>query len=169
MSRDRHTIAQLNDMSHEEFARVCGPVFEQSPWIAAATATQRPFAHMAALLRALCDGVRSAGPERQLELIRAHPDLSERVATLTAESRREQASAGLDALTREKVEFFRRQNEAYRSRFGFPFVICARLNKKEAMLASLEKRLRHSREEEIRAALEEIYQIAALRLSDIVE
>ena len=50
----------------------------------------------------------------------------------------------------------------------FPFVICARLNKKEAILAAFPVRLAHSRDEEIRAALEEIFNIARLRLADIV-
>jgi OHCU decarboxylase len=167
MSLTRHTIAQLNGLSHEEFTRVCGPVFESSPWIAAETAAQRPFADFDMLLCALCDRVRSSTPERQLELIRAHPDLVGRL-TLTAESRREQSSAGLDALTQGEIELFRLRNESYRNRFGFPFVICARLNKKEAILAAFDKRLPNSREEEIHVALEEIFKIAALRLRDII-
>jgi 2-oxo-4-hydroxy-4-carboxy-5-ureidoimidazoline decarboxylase len=167
MSRTRHTIAQLNDLSHEEFARVCGPVFESSPWIAAETAAQRPFTDFDVLLRALCNCVRSATPERRLELIRAHPDLVGRL-TLTAESRREQSSAGLDALTQEEMELFRLRHESYRNRFGFPFVICARLNNKDAILAAFDQRLTNSRDEEIRAALEEIFKIASLRLRDIV-
>jgi 2-oxo-4-hydroxy-4-carboxy-5-ureidoimidazoline decarboxylase len=167
MSQTRHTMASLNGLSHEEFARVCGPVFESSPWIAAETAAQRPFADFDVLLRALCDRVRSASLQRQLALIRAHPDLVGRL-TLTAESQHEQSSAGLDALTREEIELFRLRNESYRNRFGFPFVICARLNKKDAILAAFDQRLAHSREEEIRAALGEIFKIAALRLRDIV-
>ena len=167
MSQTRHTMASLNGLSHEEFGRACGPVFESSPWIAAETAAQRPFADFDALLRALCGRVRSAAPERQLALICAHPDLVGRM-TLTAESQREQASAGLTALTPEEIELFRARNESYRNRFGFPFVICARLNKKEAILAAFDQRLPHSREEEIEAALEEIFKIAALRLRDIV-
>jgi OHCU decarboxylase len=167
MSRTRHTIARLNDLSHEEFTRVCGPVFEGSPWIAAETAAHRPFADFDGLLRALCDRVRSAAPERQLDLIRAHPDLAGRL-NLTAESQLEQSSAGLDALTPEDIELFRLRNESYRSRFGFPFVICARLNKKDTILAAFDKRLTNSHKEEIRVALEEIFKIAALRLRDIV-
>lgn len=167
MSQSRHTIAQLNGLSHDEFTRVCGPVFESSPWIAAETAARRPFADFDALLRALCDRVRSSPPERQLALICAHPDLVGRM-TLTAESQREQSSAGLTALAQEEIELFRVRNESYRNRFGFPFVICARLNKKDAILAAFDKRLNNSREEEIRVALEEIFKIAALRLRDIV-
>jgi 2-oxo-4-hydroxy-4-carboxy-5-ureidoimidazoline decarboxylase len=160
-------MTQLNGLSHEEFTGVCGPVFESSPWVAAETAAQRPFADGDALWRALCDRVRAATPERQLELIRAHPDLVGRM-TLTAESRHEQSSAGLDALTPEEIALFRRRNESYRSRFGFPFVLCARLHGKDAILAAFDKRLANSREEEIRAALQEIFKIASLRLRDII-
>ena len=167
MSRTGHSIVQLNELSHEEFARVCGPVFEGSPWIAAQAAPKRPFADFDDLLRALCDCVRSSTPERQLELIRAHPDLVGRF-TLTAESEREQSSAGLDALTQAEIELFRFRNKSYRERFGFPFVICARLNKKDAILAAFERHLTHSRDEEIRVALEEIFKIAALRLRDLI-
>jgi 2-oxo-4-hydroxy-4-carboxy-5-ureidoimidazoline decarboxylase len=167
MSQTRYTIARLNDLSHEEFTGVCGPVFEHSPWIAAEAAARRPFADFDALLGALCDRVRSSQPERQLELIRAHPDLVGRL-TLTAESRREQSCAGLDALTPEEIGVFRLRNESYRNRFGFPFVICARLNNKDAILAALDKRLTNSPREEIRAALEEVFKIATLRLRDIV-
>ena len=74
----------------------------------------------------------------------------------------------LTALPPGEIEQFRLRNETYRHRFGFPFVICARLNKKDAILAAFDRRLLHSREEEIGAALGEIFKIAALRLRDIV-
>ena len=120
---------------------------------------------------ALCEMVRQADEQRQVGLIQGHPDLVGRAAlagTLTAASNSEQASAGLNQLTQEEIATFQKFNQAYRERFGFPFVICARLNKKEAILNAFPIRLRHSREEEIRAALEEIYKIAYLRLKDIV-
>jgi len=101
-------------------------------------------------------------------MIRAHPDLVGRAA-LTAESAREQAGAGLNQLSPEEIALFQRHNAAYREKFGFPFVICARLNKKEAILAGFERRLPHSREQEIQAALEEIFKIAELRLRDLAQ
>ena len=168
----RRSIVELNGLAEADFVRVIGPVFEHSPWIAAATAARRPFADASQLLGALRDTVRNASAKQQLDLICAHPDLVGRMAlagTLTAASTREQAAAGLDQLTPEEVALFRRQNHAYRQKFGFPFVICARLNKKEAILAGFDRRLQNSREEEIRAALEEIFKIAALRLRDVVE
>ena len=102
--------------------------------------------------------MRAAGEERQLALIRAHPDLVGREvrqhAGLTAESSREQAAAGLMDLTPDDIARFDRYNTAYKARFGFPFVICARQNKKEAILRAFPERLTHTRDEEIAAALD---------------
>jgi 2-oxo-4-hydroxy-4-carboxy-5-ureidoimidazoline decarboxylase len=166
------SLAQLNELSRADFVRVVGPVFERSPWIADTAWTRRPFADARDLHRTLCETVREAATEKQLALIRAHPDLVGRAAlagSLTRESAGEQASAGLNALSPEEIALFQKQNAAYRERFGFPFVICARLNKKEAILAGFERRLKNSPQEEIQAALEEIFKIAELRLRDLTE
>jgi OHCU decarboxylase len=168
----RLTLAQINELSREEFVRVLGPVFEHSPWIAEAAWPRRPFPDLDSLHRALCESVEQASEARQLELIRAHPDLVDRAArvgALTAASAREQAAAGLDHLTSEEVALFQRNNQTYRDRFGFPFIICARLNKKQAILAGFDSRLNNSRDEEIQIALAEIAQIARLRLEDLVQ
>ena len=164
-------LTTLNSLSREEFTRVIGPVFEHSPWIAEATWSQRPFAGVEALHAALCATVRSAGEALQVQLIQAHPDLVGRAAlagTLTPESQREQAGAGLGALDPAEVALFQGNNAAYRERFGFPFVICARLNKKEAISAGFAARLQNSRPQEIATALSEIEQIAWLRLKDLL-
>jgi 2-oxo-4-hydroxy-4-carboxy-5-ureidoimidazoline decarboxylase len=164
-------IGHLNELSVSEFTRIVGPVFEHSPWIAEATAARRPFVNVEELHRALCETVRSASVEKQLDLISAHPDLVGRAAlagTLTTESTREQASAGLGQLTQDEIALFQKQNATYREKFGFPFVICARLNKKEAIIAGFECRLQNTRKQEIRTALEEIFKIAELRLRDLV-
>ena len=171
MNKARFTLEQINALGREDFARLAGPVFEHSPWIAGTAWADRPFASLDALHRALCDAVDRAGEEKQLHLIRAHPDLVGRAApagTLTPASAREQADAGLDRLGREDIAAFAEFNRAYREKFDFPFIICARLNKKEAILAGFRARLTHSRETEIRAALAEIFQIARLRLEDLI-
>jgi 2-oxo-4-hydroxy-4-carboxy-5-ureidoimidazoline decarboxylase len=165
------TLSQLNSLSLTEFVRVIGPVYEHSPWIAEATWDKRPFAGMEQLHEALCRTVKEAAEEKQEQLIRAHPDLVGRAAlagTLTAESNREQASAGLGQLSAEEIGLFQKNNQAYREKFGFPFVICARLNKKDAILKGFEVRLKNSRKQEIKAALEEIGKIARLRLQDLI-
>ncbi|MEY2467078.1 MAG: 2-oxo-4-hydroxy-4-carboxy-5-ureidoimidazoline decarboxylase [Verrucomicrobiota bacterium] len=165
------TLTQLNSLSRAEFVRIVGPVFEHSPWIAEETWPKRPFASMEQLHQALTKTVRNASEAQQLALIRAHPDLVGRAAlagTLTRESTGEQASAGLNALTSEEIESFQKNNAAYKEKFGFPFVICARLNKKEAILKGFEHRLANSHEQEIKTALEEIFKIAELRLRDLI-
>ena len=166
------TLAQLNSLALDEFVHIVGPVFERSPWIAEATWPKRPFASGEGLYRALCEIVRAASEEKQLTLIRAHPDLVGRLAlarATTKESTNEQANAGLNKLTPEEISAFQKSNAAYREKFGFPFVICARLNKKEAILDGFRVRLQNSREQEIKTALEEIGKIAYLRLQDIIQ
>jgi OHCU decarboxylase len=165
------TLAELNSVSRDEFVRIVGPVFEHSPWIAEAAWASRPFANVEQLRGALCQVARDAGEEKQFALIRAHPDLVGRAAlagTLTRESTGEQASAGLNQLTAEEIATFQKYNAAYREKFGFPFVICARLNRKEAILAGFEARLHNSIEQEVAAALAEIFKIAELRLRDLI-
>ncbi len=165
-------LSELNQMDRETFTRAVGPIFEHSPWIAEATWPKRPFSNIEELHGALCETVRESGEERQLALIRAHPDLVGRAAlagTLTRESTGEQASAGLSKLTPDEIGLFQKQNAAYRAKFDFPFVICARLNKKEAILAGFERRLNNSRSQEIQTALEEIFKIAELRLRDLTQ
>ena len=169
-SQKRDVISGLNNLGCESFAKKIGPVFEHSPWIAEAAWLKRPFANLESLHRALCETVINSGAEKRLALIRAHPDLVGKLALagqLTTESINEQASAGLNKLSLEEIDLFQKQNVAYENKFGFPFVICARLNKKEAILAGFERRLKNSREQEIKTALEEIFKIAELRLQDL--
>jgi 2-oxo-4-hydroxy-4-carboxy-5-ureidoimidazoline decarboxylase len=170
-SSKQYNIAGLNELSQGDFIRLIGPVFEHSPWIAELTWAKRPFESAAALHRALCETVLASDDSKKLALIRAHPDLADRAAragTLTPASACEQASGGLDRLSAEDAALFHKYNHEYRERFGFPFVICARRNKKEAMLADFERRLKHSREQEIEAALAEVFKITELRIHDLL-
>jgi 2-oxo-4-hydroxy-4-carboxy-5-ureidoimidazoline decarboxylase len=161
-------LAELNALDRAEFTRVVGPVFEHSPWVAARAEAQRPFQSREALHAALVATVGKASDEEKLTLIRAHPDLIGD-AHLTPASQEEQASAGLYDVTAGEAKQFREYNRQYRDRFGFPFVICARLNKKDAIAAAFPVRLQNSREREIETALNEIYKIAELRLRDLIE
>lgn len=161
-------VEEVNALERHEFTDTFAPIFEHSPWIAARTEGRRPFRDREEFLAALCETVMKASEEEKLALVRAHPDLVGR-EILTTESQHEQASAGLGNLTPEEVAQFRTYNEDYKKKFGFPFVICARLNKKEAILEAFPVRLRNSRERELETALGEIFKIAELRLKDVVE
>ncbi|MDZ4687466.1 MAG: 2-oxo-4-hydroxy-4-carboxy-5-ureidoimidazoline decarboxylase [Planctomycetaceae bacterium] len=165
-------LGELNTSETARFVEVCGPLFERSPWIAERTVARRPFDNRDALHSALCETVTQAAVDEQLTLIRAHPDLvgwAALAGTLTSESTREQAAAGLSGLAADDVRRFTEYNAAYWAKFDFPFVICARENKKDAILAAFPVRLANTREQEIRTALDEIAKIARLRLYDAVE
>jgi 2-oxo-4-hydroxy-4-carboxy-5-ureidoimidazoline decarboxylase len=164
-------MPEVNALERATFTRVIGPVFERSPWIAERTWPKQPFANLETLHHDLCETVLVSTEEEKLGLIRAHPDLAGRAAqagALTPCSAREQASAGLDTLTADEMKLFQQCNQAYREKFGFPLVICVRQNKKAAILEGFRTRLKHSRPEEIKTAIDEIGKIAYLRLQDII-
>ena len=165
-------LEALNQMNQSEFVQVCGPLFEHSPWIAERTWKYRPFESVESLHRALCNTMYEATSDEQVKLVASHPDLVGRMARegrLTRESTAEQRAAGLADLSAQEVEQFDTFNSAYRDKFGFPFVICARENKKAAILAAFPVRLNNTREQEIQTALAEIAKIARLRLLDAVK
>ncbi len=165
------SLAQLNTSDRAAFTSVLGHIFEHSPWVADETWPRRPFRDVGHLHAELCATMRGAATERQRALIEAHPDLAGRLALagqLTPESTREQASAGLDQMSAEEAAAFQKLNTAYRARFGFPFIICARLNARQAILRAMEARIGNSPTEEHAAALAEIEKIARLRLNDLL-
>jgi OHCU decarboxylase len=164
-------LKTLNELDKAGFVAICGPLFEHSPWIAERTYEKRPFPSIDALHAALVKTVADASQAEQVGLIAAHPDLVGRLAKegrLTSESTAEQHAAGLGALSPAEVKAFDRNNAAYKAKFDFPFVICARENKKGAILAAFPVRLNNTREQEIHTALAEIAKIARLRLLDAV-
>jgi OHCU decarboxylase len=165
------TLYDLNGLDQEAFVAALGSLFEGEPWMVAHAWHARPFASCDELIGALIQPIFDTPVERQVELIRAHPDLVGRAALtgrLTPASTAEQASAGLDRLTPDEIAEFTRLNVAYREKFGFPFVMCARENKKESILASFAARLGNSREQEIATALGEVAKICRLRLREMV-
>jgi OHCU decarboxylase len=164
-------LVESNAMDDRDtFVERYGPLFEHSPWVAEDAWEHGPFADREALADGLERAMYAAPRDRQLALIRAHPDLAGRAAvegTLTASSQREQAAAGLDRLSPDEYETFTSTNAAYRERFGFPFVVCAREHTKDSILRTAAERLDHSPDEEIDIALGEIAKIARLRLGEL--
>ena len=164
-------IQSLDDLNHAtagDFAAAVGDTFELAPWVADATAAKRPFATVTALHEAMMGAVRAAPRERQLAFVCGHPDLAGKAAragALTEESRHEQASVGLDTLAEEEFARFHRLNDAYKAKFGFPFIVCVRRHTRDSILAQFERRLRHDAATEFATALQEIFFITRLRLA----
>ena len=160
-------------MTRPEFVKRFGGVYEHSPWIAEAVydARLRP-AHdgVRALHVAMVEAVETAPHERQLALLRAHPDLAGRLAIrgeLTPASTAEQASARLHACTIEEFDRFQALNAEYTAKFGFPFIMAVRGKNRQEILAAFEQRVHNAPEAEFRAALNEVHRIALLRLGDL--
>jgi 2-oxo-4-hydroxy-4-carboxy-5-ureidoimidazoline decarboxylase len=165
------TLDELNRMEPERFATALGHIFEHAPWVAARAASRRPFATQDALHRGMMDVVREATEGEQLALIHGHPELAGKAAldgTLTADSAREQGSAGLTRLTSGELSAFRALNAAYRARFGFPFIMAVADRTKDEIIAAIETRLRETPAAERAAALDQVGKIAAIRLAGVV-
>jgi urate oxidase/2-oxo-4-hydroxy-4-carboxy-5-ureidoimidazoline decarboxylase len=159
------TIAELGALDRDAFVEDVGFAFESSPWVAEAAWEERPFASLGALHEAMVRAVEHAPPERQLGLIRAHPELAGG-GDLTPASAAEQTSAGLDRARQEERSRLERATRAYREKFGFPFVVCVREHTPASIVANADERLERSPREERETALREIAKIAALRLED---
>lgn len=165
------TLDELNASSKDDFVATLANIFEHSPWIAEEVVVARPFAGVGALFSSMKSAVERAPAEKRLALIKAHPDLAnktQRAAGLTAESNAEQNSVGLDRLSDAEYEAFERVNNAYRSKFGFPYIVCVRRQTKDSILRDFERRLPNDAATEIKASIEEICRIAALRLDQLV-
>ena len=166
------TLAELNARDHRGFVLALERIFEHSPWVAEAAWQRRPFESFEALYRALVDAMRGAGPEAHLRLIRVHPELSGKALageTMTQDSRAEQAGAGLDRCSPDELAHLRDLNRAYRTKFGFPFVIAVRGLDRAAILQRLAVRLERDRATELEEALQQIERIAWFRLQATVE
>uniref|UniRef100_A0A3P9KYK5 2-oxo-4-hydroxy-4-carboxy-5-ureidoimidazoline decarboxylase n=1 Tax=Oryzias latipes TaxID=8090 RepID=A0A3P9KYK5_ORYLA len=152
-------IAAVNVLSYEDFVDVFGNVVEKCPLIPAAVWSCRPFVSVKALEAAINEFI-DALPESGKEgILRCHPDLAGRdlkSGTLTRESLEEQAEAGMDALSSLEAARMARLNEEYKKRFGFPFVICARMNEKAAILQQLSERCQNERIVERTRGIEEM-------------
>jgi len=165
------TLAELNACSRGDFVAALANIFEYSPWIAEQAAAARPFAGVRALFDAMKAAVEGAPSELRLELIKAHPDLAnktQRAAGLTAESDAEQNSLGLDRLSDAEYDAFERVNNAYRAKFGFPYIVSVRRQTKDSVLRDFERRLPNDVATEMQRSVEEICRIASLRIDLLV-
>ncbi|WP_313145579.1 2-oxo-4-hydroxy-4-carboxy-5-ureidoimidazoline decarboxylase [Diaphorobacter nitroreducens] len=168
------TLEQLNAASPAEALQMLDGLYEHSPWIAEAALQLRPFRSLAQLKYAMVQVLNGAGMERQLELIRTHPELAGKAMVaqaLTAESTNEQSQAGLTHCTPEEFARIQQLNADYNARFGFPFILAVRgprgtgLSRQE-IIATFARRLSNHPDFERAEALRNIHRIAEIRLND---
>ena len=161
-------------MTREDFISRFGGVFEHSPFIAErafdAGLVVEPLS-ASGVHAALTEKFRSASQDERLGVLRAHPDLAGKLAIaggLTEDSRKEQAGAGLDRLSPEEHARFTALNDAYTTKFGFPFIIAVKGLAKDDILAAFERRIDNSRETEFDTACAQVEKIVRLRLESLL-
>lgn len=162
------TIEFLNQCDATAFVEHLGEIFEHAPWVAQAVATARPFASAEDLHAAMLAKVEALPESERIALLAGHPELggaAARAGQMTADSVREQGKLSLDNLERLELERWESLNQQYRTRFGFPFIICVTRHSRSSILKNFEKRLLNSRNEELVNAVKEVGRITRLRLA----
>lgn len=165
------SAAVLSQFDQEHFVAHLAGVYEHSPWIPRRAWLLRPFADRAALAAALEQVLHAASRDEQLQLIRAHPELTGRAGMrtdLTADSAREQRGAGLDQCSPAEFARLNELNDAYRGRHGFPFILAVAGRDRAQVIDNLASRVGNTSEQEFATALEQIGRIAASRLGQLV-
>lgn len=157
----------------EAFVDLYGGVYEHSAWVAEAVASgvvPSSSDDVGLLADRMAAVVEASGRDRQLELLRLHPELAGKLAVgtaLTAASEAEQAGARLNECTPEEFARFHRLNAEYQAKFGFPFIIAVSGLTRREILEAFEARILNDREREFRTALDQVHKIARLRIEAI--
>lgn len=161
------SIQEINQMGIAEFISTLGRVFEDSPWIAKKAWAGAPFYSKDHLLETMITVVQESEKPLQLQLLRAHPDLGTKFKMSIA-SAKEQQEAGLNTLSEQEFESFSVLNRMYADKFGFPFIMAVKGQKKLTILAALKERINFSNETEFEHALKEVVKIASFRLNEMI-
>lgn len=165
-------LHELSSLPCAEFTSTLAGIYEHSDWVARRAWECRPFSTLDGLHRAMQDAVLGATDQEQLALIRAHPELAGRQATagtLTAASAREQRGAGLDRTDAPGLDELRQLNQAYRQRFGFPFIIAVKGLERDQIIEAARTRLQNDQQTELARNLEQIGHIARFRLQALLD
>ena len=164
-------MGAINGMDRAAFVQRFGGIFEKSPWVAEQAWDKRPFASLEDMHAAMVNVVKSAPLPSQLALLQSHPDLAGKEAqagAMTASSVSEQASAGLNALSKAEVSQISDYNAAYKKKFGFPFIIAVRMHTKEGIFFDFSRRLQNDTQTEYANDLQNVYAITLLRLNTML-
>jgi 2-oxo-4-hydroxy-4-carboxy-5-ureidoimidazoline decarboxylase len=161
-------INKINKLSKSEFIKVFANIFENTIWIAEELYNQKPFDNFEALSSKILNIFETTTKEKQLKILKAHPDLASKtkINLLTPDSLNEQASAGLDQCTEEEFNEFKKLNVSYK-KFGFPFILAVSGKNKNEILNNFRKRISSNPEIEFKEAIKQVKQIAILRLKNL--
>ena len=169
---DEVTLAEVNQMSREDFADTFGSIYQGPSWAVERAWDRRPFEDTRDLRRAFQQALFSSTDEQERELIAAYPDLGSAAVSSGdsgTSSMGDQSSLGLTILRDQEHEELGELTSAYREQFGFPLVMSVRdRDSFDQIITQGRERLQNSPEQEHATALVEISRIASHRFDDLL-
>jgi OHCU decarboxylase len=162
------SIDKFNKLSKSEFISIFGNIFEKTEWIAERCYESKPYNNLDELVSKMMKIFENIEKERHLEILNSHPDLAVE-KKLTEDSKNEQKNASLNQCTDEEFVEFKKLNEKYKKKFGFPFIIAVKGKNKEEILNSFRQRIANNINLEFEEAKKQVKKIAYFRLDEIVK
>ena len=162
------SIDKFNKLSKAEFISIFGNIFEKTEWIAEKCYESKPYNNLDELVSKMMKIFENIEKERHLEILNSHPDLAVE-KKLTEDSKNEQKNASLNQCNDEEFIEFKKLNEEYKKKFGFPFIIAVKGKNKEEILNSFRQRITNNINLEFEEAKKQVKKIANFRLSEIIK
>ena len=162
------SIEKFNKLSKVEFISIFGNIFEKTEWIAERCYESKPYNNLDELILKMMKIFENTEKEKHLEILNSHPDLAVE-KKLTKDSKNEQKNASLNQCTDKEFIEFKKLNEEYKKKFGFPFIIAVKGKNKEEILNSFRQRITNNIKLEIEEAKKQVKKIASFRLSEIIK
>ena len=162
-----YSIEKVNQLSENEFINTFGNVFEKTNWIANKAFNSKPYKSFDEFISTLIKIYENSSKEDCLKIFNAHPELAVE-KKLTKDSHKEQRGANLNRCNDEEFNEFKNLNIAYKSKFGFPFIIAVKGKNKNEILNNLRKRIKNEINLEFNEAREQVKKIATFRLNEII-
>jgi len=162
------SIDKFNKLSKAEFISIFRNIFEKTEWIAERCYESKPYNNLDELVSKMMKIFENIEKERHLEILNSHPDLAVE-KKLTEDSKNEQKNASLNQCTDEEFVEFKKLNEKYKKKFGFPFIIAVKGKNKEKILNSFRQRITNNINFEFEEAKKQVKKIANFRLSGIIK
>ena len=162
------SIDKFNKLSKAEFISIFGNIFEKTEWIAEKCYESKPYNNLDELILKMMKIFENTEKEKHLEILNSHPDLVIE-KKLTENSKNEQKNASLNQCNDEEFIEFKKLNEKYKKKFGFPFIIAVKGKNKEEILNSFRQRITNNINLEFEEAKKQVKKIASLRLSEIIK
>ena len=163
-----NSIDKVNKLNKSDFISIFGNVFEKTEWIAQKSYDSKPYKNFEELFSKMVEIFENSNKESHIKILNAHPDLAVE-KKLTEDSKNEQKNASLNQCTDEEFVEFKKLNEEYKKKFGFPFIIAVKGKNKEEILNSFRQRITNNINLEFEEAKKQVKKIASFRLSEIIK